>query len=150
MDYDKLAVELMEKMLALHKSKLHRNINEALHGEAFILQYIAMNTGRDGGVLPGDISLEMSVSSARVAAALKNLENKGFVTRRIDKSDRRKIIVEITPQGKDSADKYYSKIVDEVTRFLQLLGEGDAKEYVRIMGRVAQAMPELWENWRLC
>ena len=146
MNCDKLAIELLEKMQALFKTKTHTYVNEALCGEAFGLQYIAMN---GGSALPGDISSEMNVSSARVAAALNSLEGKGLITRRIDKNDRRKVIVEITPEGRDSAEKHWSNIVDGATRFLNLLGEDDAKEFVRIMGRMKDVMPELWKNWSL-
>jgi len=143
---DKLAVELLENMQALHRTKTHIHVNEALCGEAFGLQYIAMN---GGSVLPGDISSEMNVSSARVAVTLNNLEGKGLITRQIDKNDRRKVIVEITPQGKEFAEKHWKSIVGGASIFLELLGENDAKEFVRILGRMSEVMPELWKKWSL-
>jgi len=145
MDYEKSAVELLEKMHELHKAKPHKQINEALQGEAFILHYIAVSKK---SVLPGDIGLEMNVSSARVAAALNSLENKRLITRRIDPNDRRKIIVEITPEGKDFAEKHYQTVITGVSKLLYLLGENDAKEYVRILGRVTEIMPDLWLDWQ--
>ncbi|MCL2020238.1 MAG: MarR family transcriptional regulator [Oscillospiraceae bacterium] len=146
MTRDKLAVELLENMQALHRTKTHIHVNEALCGEAFGLQYIAMN---GGSVLPGDISSEMNVSSARVAVTLNNLEGKGLITRQIDKNDRRKVIVEITPQGKEFAEKHWKSIVGGASIFLELLGENDAKEFVRILGRMSEVMPELWKKWSL-
>lgn len=143
---DELAIELLENMKALFKTKSHQHINEALCGEAFGLQYIAMN---GGSVVPGDISGEMNVSSARVAAALNSLENKGLVTRRIDKNDRRKVIVEITEEGRSHAEKHRNNIIGGAVKFLELLGENDAKEYVRITGRLKNIMPELWRSWSL-
>ncbi|MDR2559885.1 MAG: MarR family transcriptional regulator [Oscillospiraceae bacterium] len=146
MNYDELAVKLLENMKALFRAKTHQRINDAMCGEAFGLQYIALN---GGSVLPGDISAEMNVSSARVAAALNNLENKGLITRRTDKNDRRKVIVEITPEGREIAEKQWKNIVDGATKLLNLLGENDAREYVRIMGRMTEVMPELWKSWSL-
>jgi DNA-binding MarR family transcriptional regulator len=146
MDYDVLAIELLGKMTALYKSKTHKHINEALHGEAFVLQYIALH----GGIaLPGNISIEMKVSTARVAAALNSLENKGLLTRQIDKNDRRKVIVEITPEGRNFTENHWKNIVSGASMFLGLLGEADAREFVRIMDRVTDVMPELWEKWSL-
>jgi len=146
LNYDDLAVELLEKMTALYKSKTHKHINEGLHGESFVLQYIALN---GGSVLPGDISLAMKVSSARVAAALNSLENKGLITRQIDRNDRRKIIVEITQAGRDSTEKHRKNILQGASMFLGLLGEDDARDFVRLMGKVTAVMPEVWENWSL-
>jgi DNA-binding MarR family transcriptional regulator len=146
LEYNDLAIELLGNMKALFKAKSHQRINDALCGEAFGLQYIAMN---GGSVLPGDISSEMNVSSARVAAALNNLESKGLITRRTDKNDRRKVIVEITEDGRIHAENHWNYIVGGAVKFLNLLGEDDAREYVRITGRLKNIMPELWRNWSL-
>lgn len=139
MDYTELAAELLKKMQMLRKAKPQKNINEALQGESFALLYIALH---GGDVLPGEISNEMEVSSARVATALNNLENKGLITRRIDKSDRRKILVSLTQEGKEIALKHHQEVLENAAKMLHLLGEHDAKEYVRITGRLAEIVPE--------
>ena len=143
MDYAELAVELIHKMRTFHKAKLQKYINENLQGEAFVLDFIARHGDH---VLPGEISNEVEVSSARVAAALNSLEDKGLVTRQIDKNDRRKILVSLTKTGKESAEKSQQAMVEKVTNLLLQLGERDAKEYVRIMGRLAEIAYSLKAN----
>ena len=145
MDYTGLAAELLEKMQSLHKAKPHRLINEALQGGAFVLQYIAFH---GGDVLPGEISQEMGVSSARVAAALNGLEDKGLITRKIDQSDRRKILVGVTREGKEYTERQYHAVTEKAAELLELLGEHDAREYVRITGRLAESCKE--ENEKCC
>ena len=140
MDYTALTIELIKNMQALRKIKPHKNINEALHGESFVLHYIASS---GGDVLPGDISSEMCVSSARIAAALNSLENKGLITRQIDTSDRRKILVGITPEGRALEEKNRLYVVEEASKMLAMLGEHDANEYVRITGRLAELVSKL-------
>jgi len=135
MDYAALADKLLDSMQALHKARPQKHINESLHGEAFVLRFIASH-GSD--VLPGDISGEMNVSSARIAAALNSLESKGLITRRIDLSDRRKILVAITPEGKVLARQQHQAVVAGAAKMLALLGERDAAEYVRITGKLAE------------
>lgn len=139
MDYDELAAELLDKMQAFHKARPQKHFNEALQGEEFVLRYISL---RGGDVLPGEISTEMSVSSARIATALNSLEKKGLVTRQIDKNDRRKIIIGITQKGKDLAEKQYHIAVSGIAKILVLLGDHDAKEYVRIMSKLAEILPK--------
>jgi len=136
-----LADALLQNLRALHKAKPHKNISAALHGETFVLNYILLH----GDVLPGEISNEMDVSSARVAAALNSLENKGLITRQIDKCDRRKVLVRVTKQGKEEAEKHYRTATQAAAKILSLLGEHDAKEYVRITGKLAQIVPECEE-----
>ena len=137
MDYVTLAAELLDKMQVLRKSKPQKHINESLHGEAFVLHFIA---GHDGDVLPGEISSEMGVSSARVAAALNSLESKGMITRKIDLSDRRKILVGITPAGRALAEQQQQAVIQGASKMLALLGEQDAKAYVRITGRLEEIL----------
>ena len=134
MDYIKLAEEYLHKIYRLSKHKTHKEINESMHGEMFALQYIGL---QGGDVLPSEISNMMHVSSARVAATLNSLESKGLITRRIDFSDRRRILVELTPNGKEEAEKHFQMILKNVAEMLSTVGESDAKEYVRITGRLS-------------
>ncbi len=136
MDYTKLAIEFLEKMDMFRKAKTQKNITEALQGEMFVLHYIFH---KGGEVLPGEISNEMGVSSARIATALNSLEKKGLITRQIDTSDRRRIIVRFTEKGENFAVKHQQAVVKYTVEMLSLLGEHDAKEYVRITGRLAEA-----------
>lgn len=135
MDYSELAHELLNKMQSFYRAAPQKHINEALQGEAFVLHYIFLY-GDD--VQPGAISQKMDVSSARMAAALNNLENKGFITRQTDLSDRRKVLIRLTPAGKEQADLNKQKVIGTITQMLQFLGEQDAKEYIRIMSRLSQ------------
>ena len=133
MDYTKMAIQLLENMHTLHRAKPQRHINEAFQGEAFVLKYLARH---GGDVLPGTISSEMHVSSARIAAALNNLERKGLLTRRADTADRRKILVNLTPEGKRLAQRHYDTVVQSAARLLCLLGDEDAVDYLRITNKL--------------
>lgn len=137
MDYRELAAEFFKDLHSLKKARPQRHISESLRGETFALQYIAYH---DGPVLPGEISGEMGISSARIAAALNNLEKKGLVTRRIDPDDRRRILVELTELGKEQARKHTEEILDNITQMLSVLSEQDAREYVRITAILAKNM----------
>ena len=137
MDYTALATQFLDSMQALRKFRPQKHINEAMHGEAFVLRFILLH---GGDVLPGEIGSEMGVSSARVAAALNSLEDKGLITRQIDLNDRRKILVSITPEGRALAEEQERAVVENTAKMLALLGEHDAKEHIRIMSRLAEIM----------
>ena len=137
MDYSALANELLEKTKSLRRAKPQKNMDVSMQGEAFVLHYLA---NRDEGVLPGEISNEMRVSSARIAQALNNIEKKGWITRRIDTQDRRRILVDLTPEGKAAAQRHRQAATDFAVKMLSMLGEHDAREYVRITGRLAEML----------
>jgi len=135
MDYSELAMRLMENMFMLHKGKKQQEMSRSVHGETFVLAYIYM---RKGDVLPSEISSQMAISSARIAATLGNLEKKNLIIRQIDLNDRRRILVTLTTQGKEVAEQQRTEVMGNVIQMLESLGEHDAQEYVRIMGRLAQ------------
>ncbi|MCL2818438.1 MAG: MarR family transcriptional regulator [Actinomycetia bacterium] len=138
MGFDELAVQLMDEMRSLHNIKPQQQINEAFRGEAFIIDYIA---NRQGDVLPSEIGQVMDVSSARVANALNNLEKKELITRRIDTEDRRCIVCELTKKGHQLAQQHHQMMQEVISKMLSSLGEDDAKEYVRIMSKLAKSLP---------
>ena len=137
MDYSTLATDMIKKLYMLHSATPQRSMDEALQGEAHVLYYMA---GRGGAVLPGEISSYMNVSTARIAQALRNIESKGWITRQIDKNDRRRILVRLTQEGKKAAEAYRQNILELASKMLSLLDEHDSKEYVRIIGKLADAI----------
>ncbi|HEX3078603.1 MAG TPA: MarR family transcriptional regulator [Lachnospiraceae bacterium] len=139
MDYEGLAREYMEVMYQMRKRSAQKHINDSMHGENFVLHYISMH---EGNVVPSDISNEMGITSARIAATLNSLEGKGFISRRIDAQDRRRILIDLTDAGKEQAKKQYHMIKNITTNMLQYLGDDDAKEFIRIMRKLADKSPE--------
>jgi DNA-binding MarR family transcriptional regulator len=86
-DYEEAANELMRLFAPPHgqaTDRMHRHVK----GEGFVLHCLMHHSGM---ALPSEISSEMDVSSARVAAILNQLEQKKYVRREIDAADRRNI-----------------------------------------------------------
>ena len=135
MDYKVLATEFMQNMYLLNKARPQKQIHESMQGEAFVLGCLAH---QEGSMLPSEISGIMNISTARIAATLNGLERKGLITRRIDVSDRRRILVDLTPEGKAFAEEQRQKMLENTARLLSMLGEHDAREYIRITGRMAE------------
>ena len=137
MDYDALALELMEQMHTFRKARVLQGMDEAMQGEKRVLHFIAK---QEGEVQPGEIVRDMQVSPARIAQTLNGIEKKGLVIRHIDPNDRRKILIAITPEGMDLAEAHMRDRVEAISKMLRLLGEQDAREYVRIVGKLAGLM----------
>jgi|GEM_PF-141090 len=132
MDYRQLAKEHLANMQL--PGKRWQTDFSRIPSNDFILLYIELRQE----VLPKDISNAMSVSTARIAVALNELAEKGLITREIDDNDRRRIIVKLTPKGREFSAEQKQKFIDDIACFLIKLGEHDAKEFVRIMGRIAE------------
>jgi DNA-binding MarR family transcriptional regulator len=138
MEYEKLAAQFMEQMAVLSPGRPHKQINESMRGEAFVLRYL---DAHHGPIPPGEISGAMGISSARMATALNSMERKGLVLRKADPNDRRRILVCLTDKGKALAEERYQEVLQVTAGMLSLLGKEDAEELVRIMGRMVKILP---------
>ncbi|MDP4291091.1 MAG: transcriptional regulator [Bacteroidota bacterium] len=134
MDSLKLTKELWKNMHDLKNSDPIKNMFSSMQGSTLVLHYLLKN---NCVAFPNEISKYMSISTARIAATLRNLEKKGYITREIDVNDRRQVIVTLTPLGKEVVEKNCQKMLDISRQTLESLGEHDAKELVRIFGKMA-------------
>ena len=136
MDSSALAIELIQKTGALMKTSFWpKKANTFLHGEMFILNFMAH---RNESVIPSELASAMNTSSARVAMALKSMEKKGFITRRIDTEDRRRINVSLTPDGRELVEAHKRDMRKKVEVIINDLGEEDTREYIRIVERMTK------------
>jgi len=120
-----------EFMFSMKKS--HKPMKALMHGEIFILEHLDR---KNDVMMPGELSAIMGGSSARTAIALRNLEQKGYIERETDRTDRRKILVTITGEGRKLAREEREEVLMKMKQIIDELGEDDAREYIRIVGRI--------------
>lgn len=133
MDYKSMAEELLRVRAELLRVPANQMVNEFVHGELFVLNYLLVHGGT---AYPKELSKEMSVSSARIAALLNQMEKKGWITRATDVVDTRQILITLTPLGKKVVMRKKDEIVNEVVQVLEKIGPDDAKELLRIQRKI--------------
>ena len=134
MDYTNLSKEFLQTVYSFYQVRSQQQLNNAMHGEAFVLQFIA---SKENTTIPSDIKNAMSISSARIATVLNSLEDKGLIIRKIDSQDRRRTILKLTKAGEAKVEESAQELLDVAKRMLAYLGEADAKNCIRILGRLA-------------
>ena len=142
MDYktEELAKEFLEEFYCLGRLAQSRAISCSMKGEAFMLLYLLQ---KGEGATPGELGRALKSSTARVAAALNSLERKNQVTRKTDKKDRRKGLVELTEEGRKKAEECRRVPEHMMTRLMERLGEEDAQSMLHIMKRINEIMPQM-------
>lgn len=135
MDYPALAQEL----LALHSDFDHLPIGTALAdvsgGEFSALSYLLDR----GTMLPSELGRAMHVTSARVAALLRHLEQKQWVRRLHAPEDERKHPVELTETGRAMIQQRRAMAIARAAALLEALGPEDAQEYIRLRRKLLAA-----------
>lgn len=138
MDYHELAEELLD----LHSKTPHiqgeRQTSRLIHGEIGVLNYLSVHNNH---AYPKDLSNALSVSTARIASILNQLERRRLVTRTRDPLDNRQVIVQLTEQGQQLIALQRSHMLEEMKQCLEFLGPEDAQNFVRILKRLVQFVP---------
>lgn len=135
MNSEKLAEMLVDQTELLFHNGPQKQIQKYAQGELFVLRCLDRVSEP---LLPSDLSEQIQASSARIATLLNTLEKKGFIVRKIDPSDRRCILVTLTPKGKGYIEKARKRIQAKMIKLLEELGEEDAKEYIRITKHIIE------------
>lgn len=132
MDCD-LAEKLVDETELLFRHGPQKQIGKSARGECFVLRCLARSTVP---LLPSDLSEQIHASTARIAVVLNRLEKKGYVSRAIDATDRRRILVTMTEEGREYVETVRAQLCENMKRLLEELGEQDAREYLRITKRI--------------
>jgi len=100
----------------------------------------------DSNVYMVDLQEQLFVSKAAISQMANLLEAKGYLKREIDKSNRRKLTITLTDEGRAAltqSEMEFDKILDD---FMCRLGDEDAQETVRLFNRFAVIAEEISKN----
>jgi len=87
-----------------------------------------------------DICREMKVSAPTATGIITRLEKAGYVTRTMDKKDRRAVVLDITPEGRKVALKLRTAAVARWKAILEKLSEDDAERYLDILKKISEVI----------
>ena len=139
MDRMELAKQFIQYSHKFRKQTFQREFDEVMKGELFVIFYVLY---KKEGVSAKKIKEKMDVSSARVAAILKNLEKKELIERIENPEDRRMIKVNLTQKGIELAKETQEDVLKHVLSMLDYLGQEDSEHLIRIMSRLTSMMGE--------
>ncbi|AKB81280.1 Transcriptional regulator, MarR family [Methanosarcina barkeri 3] len=83
--------------------------------------------GMEGEIMPSTIGKYTGMDKSSLTRMVDDLEKKGFVFRKTDPEDRRKVLVSLTEKGLECYN-YSNQVVDEL---LKLVDEKDIEDYVQ-------------------
>ena len=90
---------------------------------------------RGSAITPGRLAEEMGLTTGAVTALLDRLEKAGYVMRRRDLKDRRRILVEPSKRATDEVWPIFRGVVAAATRTLNQFGSGELKTVLRFLER---------------
>lgn len=96
---------------------------------------------RDQGPLsPSALSDRLIVTRATVTGVLDSLERRGFVARTANPTDRRSVVVEITPAGLEVLARLRTLIHGAERAWLGVLSDDELRTYISVLHRIQDSL----------
>ncbi|WP_418958695.1 MarR family winged helix-turn-helix transcriptional regulator [Streptomyces tritici] len=92
--------------------------------------------GRGGSAAPSELAQDLDLAPASVSGRLDALEKRGFVRRTQSTSDRRRVVVELTPAGRETWLGAMDVLGHEEERLLGVLDEDERNLLNDLLRRV--------------
>ena len=139
MDVKTEAERLMLEFRTCAPQKIFSRVEETKRGMGFVL---LMLENSDREIVAGDIAEGMNVSTARVAALLKKMEQNGLITRENSSSDARRTVVKITPKGRETVLEKRAEFLKKTELLIEKVGMKDLEEFIRISRKIRDVLDE--------
>ena len=133
------AQEFLKELYSSIPRSFYNKLETTQRGIGFVLNYLKHS---DGEVIAGDLSKNLNVSTARIAAMLKRMEQSGLVTRHSSLEDARRTVVEITPAGIVLVDEMREQTLKRVESLLDKISKEDLDTYIRISHQIREIMED--------
>ena len=134
------AMQIYELFMKINLKELINIILSGFSG-AFLLLKILRSKRK--AMAAGELSSKMKVSSARMAAMLNNLSQKGYIKKEKTEDDGRKTIVTITKDGQNALAKREGKVVGLIDKLLKKLSSKDIKNLLDICKKLARPQKQV-------
>ena len=118
--------------------KIPLGLENFMQGEMKVLSYIHYTAG-GGEIATGDIVSALDMTGGRVAGILRSLEKKGFISRRTDENDRRRIMVSPTYAGSDYVENGREQLRSGLSAIINAMGSESAENFIRSMEEFVNA-----------
>lgn len=135
MEYRALAEKLVDLQTILRLEPVNQQLSILERGTFLCLHYLLVNNAQ---AHPKELSRKMAVSTARIAALLKHMEQEGLIVRKADPADSRQIIVTLTCRGEQLIKAKRAEVVEIMADVLEELGPEEAETYLRIQKKLLQ------------
>jgi DNA-binding MarR family transcriptional regulator len=141
---DRLADNLIEAFFRFKRVKLP-NLPKADGSKQDLsaIETILLKKISDGPIDSfSDLEEEFHVSKSAISQMLGALEEKGYITCELDKTDRRKRLLAPTPKGRKTIDTIGKEIDACFNGIIQRFGEKDTRRLVALLNRFAEMLEE--------
>jgi DNA-binding MarR family transcriptional regulator len=111
--------------------------------EVFVLKGIKEHAFDSGELTIPDM---LCISRAAVSQMLGGMEQKGFITRDINKANRRKQLLTLTPKGNAVVEEQEQKVMELLSGIVDQFGETKTKQFIKLSSRFMDILEK--QKWK--
>lgn len=127
----------MEMLLRNVYRKLKNEVNKLYGDEITRNEFLILKIlGEQGQKKTTDLSKYLEVSASHITAVTDSLLKKKWITRTRSREDRRMIMIDITPLGKEMLKKYEQKKSAYIQKRLQHLSNEELEKIIVLMKKM--------------
>lgn len=146
-----LALQLMQIMFRFHRTRRPPvSVPGLTPKEIYVLKIISSQDPLEPRIKVSDLSAKLHVSNPMVTQAVNSLEGAGLVERISDPQDRRVVRIKVTDKGEAVISKVSEQILANIQGLVRYLGEADARDLVRLLGKTSDYMTDGQEQTGRC
>ena len=144
-ELDALRREVMRLFFSIGK-QMKRRAAHALRGmprmdflTLYLIHDLAKKQGREE-IWVSELVRRIHTPAPAVSRTLGSLEQKGYVRRAVDRADRRKTCMRVTPEGKAVLDGGFARFSDSCNGIFQALGPDKSRQLIALLKELEAAM----------
>jgi len=138
--------------ISLMRLENKQNMNEIM-----VLGALAKNACHNDGEsgqeslnnIIAEMSDEMHISKSAVSQILGVMERKGYVKRETDPADRRRVIVQLTPEGRAIAEQMIVYADNAFSEMISRFGESNTEQFISLINKLADVLDDMRREKRM-
>jgi DNA-binding MarR family transcriptional regulator len=135
------AITRMQMLLRHLKQTRHASLaSYGLEDYEYATLHFLGGCGPDHRATPSEIAAWQQMSPSGITGRLDALEKRGFIRRLPSPGDRRKVIVELTEEGRQAWLRTFDPQTNEEAKVLAVLDPGELEQFNGMLRRMMQAV----------
>jgi DNA-binding MarR family transcriptional regulator len=110
------------------------------------LNALAVIEGHGGPMSVGAVGTVMHITSGTMTSVLDTLARNGYIERAADPDDRRRVLVDLTPQAQAVLDQLLPDVVRATTEVLREFPDSELNDFLGTLARIRTAIAALPED----
>ena len=135
---NEMALEIWKKLSKAYDSVRKSHTRQISKHKLTAPQFGVLEVLQESGSMPlRRVSEELFVTGANITCVVDNLEKEDLVERIFSKEDRRVILADLTPKGKDAIKKIYPEYIGTLQGSVTNLSDNEQKQLVKLLNKLA-------------